>query len=94
MPANDSDGQKRYERFIELVIDLVKAAYVGSLKTENIYKNGQDLWRKVRHVPDEYQQVVNDLKSRSAKQKQHHYFLGQGSIETLIHIRCSKLSSW
>ena len=70
MPANDSDGQKRYERFIELVIELVKAAYVGSLKTENIYKNGQDLWRKVRHVPDEYQQVVNDLKSRPAKQKQ------------------------
>ena len=66
MPANDSDGQKRYERFIE----LVKAAYVGSLKTENIYKNGQDLWRKVRHDPDKYQQVVNDLKSRPAKQKQ------------------------
>ena len=46
MPANNNDGQKRYERFIE----LVKAAYVGSLKTENIYKIGQDLWWKVNMI--------------------------------------------
>ena len=67
MPANNNDGQKRYERFIE----LVKAAYVRSLKTENIFKIGQDLWQKEKHDPDEYQQVVNALKSRSAKQKQN-----------------------
>ena len=67
MPANNNDGQKRYERFIE----LVKAAYVRSLKTENIYKIGQDLWQKEKHDPDEYQQVVNALKSHSAKQKQN-----------------------
>ena len=67
MPANNNDGQKRYERFIE----LVKAAYVRSLKTENIYKIGQDLWQKEKHDPDEYQQVVNALKSGSAKQKQN-----------------------
>ena len=63
MSANNNDGQKRYERFI----GLVKAAYIGSLKTENIYKTGQDLWRKVKHDPDEYQRVVDDLKSRSAR---------------------------
>ena len=55
MPANNNDRQKKYERFIE----LVKAAYNGSFKTENIYKIGQDLWRKVKHDPDEYQRVVN-----------------------------------
>ena len=49
----------------------MKAAYVRSLKTENIYKIGQDLWQKEKHDPDEYQQVVNALKSRSAKQKQN-----------------------
>ena len=67
MPANNNDGQKRYERFIE----LVKAAYIRSLKTENIYKIGQDLWQKEKHDPDEYQQVVNALKSCSAKQKRN-----------------------
>ena len=67
MPVNNNDGQKRYGRFIK----LVKAAYVGSLKTENIYKTGQDLWRKVKHDPDEYQRVVNDPKSHSAKQKRN-----------------------
>ena len=52
MPANKSDGQKRYERFTE----LMKAAYIGSLKTENIFKIAQDLWQKVEHDPDEYAQ--------------------------------------
>ena len=44
---------------------------LSSWKTENIYKMGQDLWRKVKDDPDECQRVVNNLKSRSAKQKQN-----------------------
>ena len=43
MPANNNDGQKRYERLIE----LVKAAYVRSFsRTENIYKIGQDCGKR------------------------------------------------
>ena len=44
---------------------------LSSWKTENIYKMGQDLWRKAKDDPDECQRVVNNLKSRSAKQKQN-----------------------
>ena len=43
----------------------------GSSAWWKFYKIGQYLWWKVKHDPDEYQRVVNDLKSRCAKQKQN-----------------------
>ena len=60
-----SDGQKRYDRFME----LVKKAYPGNYKKEEVYKIGYNLWRKVKIDEAEYKRVSNDLTAHSAREK-------------------------
>ena len=60
-----SDGQKRFDRFLE----LVKKAYAGSHKNEEMYKTGQNLWQKVKTDEAEYKTVFNDLTAGSGGKK-------------------------
>ena len=60
-----SDGQKRFDRFME----LVKKAYAGSHKNEEVYKTGQNLWQKVKTDETEYKAVFNDLTAGSGGKK-------------------------
>ena len=60
-----SDGQKQYDRFME----LVKKAYPGNYKKEEVYKIGHNLWQKVEIGEAEYKRVSNDLTAHSSREK-------------------------
>ena len=59
---NVSEGQKRYNIFIE----EYKRAY-PSLPKEKQYKNGQELWNKIKKDQERYDKTIIELREKAAK---------------------------
>ena len=59
-----SEGQKRYEKFI----DKVREAYPG-LNKEQQFKKGQEMWNKVKNYPEEVGRAMLTLDAAVAKHK-------------------------
>lgn len=70
-----NEGQKKYDKFIQ----LVKEAYTG-LSKEKVYSKGQELWRKVKNEPDEYNKIVLNLKTMATKSKSQNSKIWMGFI--------------
>ena len=59
-----SAGQKKYEKFIE----IFKKAH-PCLTKETQFKNGQELWRKVKGNEQELEKTIIELKAKEANAK-------------------------
>ena len=57
-----SEGQKRYEKFI----DKVREAYPG-LNKEQQFKKGQEMWNKVKNNPEEIGRAMLTLDAAVAQ---------------------------